>query len=89
MVGFQFIVQFPFYLLAIFCYIYYVFLFFEYILLTDRLLVEAKDRGNHALMETCIVQVQVVDVNDNRPVIPSMEPLVVPESKISISYQKT
>lgn len=58
-------------------------------MLIDRLIVEAKDRGNPALTETCTVQVQVVDVNDNRPVIPAMEPLVVPESKISIRFQKT
>ncbi|MCI4394856.1 hypothetical protein PGIGA_G00173570 [Pangasianodon gigas] len=45
-----------------------------------KLIVEAKDRGNPALTGTCIIQVQVVDVNDNRPVIPAMEPLVVPEN---------
>ncbi|KAK3507009.1 hypothetical protein QTP70_000327 [Hemibagrus guttatus] len=45
-----------------------------------KLIVEAKDRGNPALMETCTVQVQVVDVNDNRPVIRVVEPLVVPEN---------
>ncbi|KAG7314164.1 hypothetical protein KOW79_022660 [Hemibagrus wyckioides] len=45
-----------------------------------KLIVEAKDRGNPALMETCTVQVQVVDVNDNRPVIRVVEPLEVPEN---------
>ncbi|XP_060720172.1 protocadherin-23 isoform X1 [Tachysurus vachellii] len=45
-----------------------------------KLIVEAKDRGNPALTETCTVQVQVVDINDNSPVIQAVEPLLVPEN---------
>lgn len=55
----------------------------------DRLVVEAKDRGHPALSETCIVQVQIVDVNDNRPVISAVEPLAVPESKISENIKRS
>lgn len=73
-------------LLLIKYFLQYRFSFHKSLLLTDRLIVEAKDRGNPALMETCTVQVQVVDVNDNRPVIQVVEPLAVPESKISIRY---
>ena len=50
-----------------------------------RLVVQATDRGSPALSGTAVIRVQVVDVNDNRPAIPPMRPVVVAESK-TISY---
>lgn len=37
--------------------------------------------GSPPLTGTCTVRVQVVDVNDNSPTIPSMEPVTIAESK--------
>ncbi|XP_072526719.1 protocadherin-23 [Salminus brasiliensis] len=45
-----------------------------------RLVLEAKDWGSPPLTGTCTVRVQIVDVNDNSPAIPPMEPLVVSEN---------
>ncbi len=36
--------------------------------------------GSPPLTGTCTVRVQVVDVNDNSPTIPSMEPVAIAES---------
>ncbi len=36
--------------------------------------------GSPPLTGTCTVRVQVVDVNDNSPTIPSMEPVTIAES---------
>lgn len=49
--------------------------FFKY-----RLILQAKDMGSPPLTGTCTVRVQVVDVNDNSPTIPSMEPVTIAES---------
>ncbi|KAL7855856.1 hypothetical protein AOLI_G00194600 [Acnodon oligacanthus] len=45
-----------------------------------KLVLEAKDRGSPPLTGTCTVRVQVVDVNDNSPAIPPVEPLLVTEN---------
>ncbi|XP_076872540.1 protocadherin-23 [Brachyhypopomus gauderio] len=45
-----------------------------------KLTLEARDRGSPPLTGTCTVRVQVMDVNDNSPTIPTMAPLVVPEN---------
>ncbi|XP_022522918.2 protocadherin-23 [Astyanax mexicanus] len=45
-----------------------------------RLVLEAKDSGSPPLTGSCTVRVQVVDVNDNSPAIPAVEPLVVAEN---------
>ncbi|KAJ8001296.1 hypothetical protein DPEC_G00192850, partial [Dallia pectoralis] len=45
-----------------------------------KLVLQASDRGSPPLSSTTTVQVQVVDVNDNSPVIPLMEPVVVAEN---------
>lgn len=44
-------------------------------------MLQASDRGIPALTGTSIVRVQVVDVNDNSPAIPPMQPVVMAESK--------
>lgn len=49
--------------------------FFKY-----RLILQAKDMGSPPLTGTCTVRVQVVDVNDNSPTIPFMEPVTIAES---------
>lgn len=46
-----------------------------------RLVLQAADRGNPPLISTATIRVQVVDVNDNSPAIPPMEPVVIAESK--------
>lgn len=46
-----------------------------------RLLLQAVDRGTPPLSSTATIRVQVVDVNDNSPAIPPMEPVVIAESK--------
>ncbi|XP_069545867.1 protocadherin-23 [Brachyistius frenatus] len=45
-----------------------------------KLLLQATDRGNPPLSSTTTVRVQVVDVNDNSPAIPPMEPVVIAEN---------
>lgn len=46
-----------------------------------RLILQAIDMGSPPLTGTCTVRVQVVDVNDNSPTIPSMEQVTIAESK--------
>lgn len=46
----------------------------------NRLVVQAVDRGNPPLSTTTVIRVQVVDVNDNSPTIPPMEPVLISES---------
>lgn len=46
-----------------------------------RLLLQAVDRGTPPLSSTATIRVQVVDMNDNSPAIPPMEPVVIAESK--------
>lgn len=46
-----------------------------------RLVLQAADRGNPPLSSTATVRVQVVDVNDNSPAIPPMDPVLITESK--------
>uniref|UniRef100_A0A3Q1HYB0 Protocadherin-16 n=1 Tax=Anabas testudineus TaxID=64144 RepID=A0A3Q1HYB0_ANATE len=45
-----------------------------------KLVLQAADRGNPPLSSTATVRVQVVDVNDNSPAIPSMEPVFIAET---------
>ncbi|XP_010897511.2 protocadherin-23 [Esox lucius] len=45
-----------------------------------KLVLQASDRGSPPLSSTATVRVQVVDVNDNSPAIPPMEPVVVAEN---------
>lgn len=42
---------------------------------------QAVDRGNPPLSSSATIRVQVVDVNDNSPAIPPMEPVLISESK--------
>jgi hypothetical protein len=46
-----------------------------------RLVLQASDRGSPPLSSITTVRVQVVDINDNSPAIPPMEPVVMAESK--------
>ncbi|XP_059190480.1 protocadherin-23 [Centropristis striata] len=45
-----------------------------------KLVLQAADRGNPPLTSTATIRVQVVDVNDNSPAIPPMEPVVIAEN---------
>ncbi|XP_016148051.1 protocadherin-23 [Sinocyclocheilus grahami] len=45
-----------------------------------KLILQAEDMGSPPLTGTCTVRVQVVDVNDNSPTIPSMEPVTIAEN---------
>ncbi|XP_023149534.2 protocadherin-23 [Amphiprion ocellaris] len=45
-----------------------------------KLVLQAADRGKPSLSSTATVRVQVVDVNDNSPAIPPMEPVVIAEN---------
>uniref|UniRef100_A0A8C3A6Y3 Protocadherin-16 n=1 Tax=Cyclopterus lumpus TaxID=8103 RepID=A0A8C3A6Y3_CYCLU len=45
-----------------------------------KLVLQAADRGNPPLSSTATFRVQVVDVNDNSPAIPPMEPVVIAEN---------
>ncbi|XP_068177196.1 protocadherin-23 [Antennarius striatus] len=47
---------------------------------TYKLILQAVDRGNPPLSSTAAVRVLVVDVNDNGPTIPPMEPVVIAEN---------
>lgn len=46
-----------------------------------RLVLQAADRGSPRLTGTTTVQIQVVDVNDNTPVITPIEPITIAESE--------
>lgn len=46
-----------------------------------RLVVQAADKGNPRLSATSIVRIQVLDVNDNAPVVQPPGEVEVPESK--------
>ncbi|KAM8879835.1 protocadherin-23 [Spinachia spinachia] len=45
-----------------------------------KLVLQATDRGNPPLSSTTTLRVQVVDVNDNSPAVPPMEPVVIAEN---------
>ncbi|XP_045904089.1 protocadherin-23 isoform X2 [Micropterus dolomieu] len=45
-----------------------------------KLVLQAADRGNPPLSSIATIRVQVVDVNDNSPAIPPMEPVVIAEN---------
>uniref|UniRef100_A0A3P8RIE3 Protocadherin-16 n=1 Tax=Astatotilapia calliptera TaxID=8154 RepID=A0A3P8RIE3_ASTCA len=45
-----------------------------------KLVLQAADRGNPPLSSTATVRVQVVDVNDNSPAIPPMDPVLITEN---------
>lgn len=51
------------------------------LLFYHRLVLKAADKGKPSLSSTAIIRVQVVDINDNSPVIPPMEPVFIAESK--------
>ncbi|KAM9857018.1 protocadherin-23 [Aulostomus maculatus] len=45
-----------------------------------KLVLQAADRGNPPLISTTTIRVLVVDVNDNSPAIPPMEPVLIAEN---------
>ncbi|KAM3623277.1 uncharacterized protein V6R79_009482 [Siganus canaliculatus] len=45
-----------------------------------KLVLQAVDRGNPPLSSSATIRVQVVDVNDNSPTIPPMEPVLIAEN---------
>lgn len=45
-----------------------------------KLVLQAADKGNPPLSSTATVRVQVVDVNDNSPAIPPMQPVLIAEN---------
>ncbi|KAM9792483.1 protocadherin-23 [Neosynchiropus ocellatus] len=45
-----------------------------------RLVLQATDRGSPSLSSTATVTIQVVDVNDNSPAIPPLEPVFIAEN---------
>ncbi|KAK7878164.1 hypothetical protein WMY93_031210 [Mugilogobius chulae] len=45
-----------------------------------KLVLQAADKGSPPFSSTATVRVQVVDVNDNSPTIPPMEPVLIPEN---------
>ncbi|XP_033920339.1 protocadherin-23 [Melopsittacus undulatus] len=47
-----------------------------------RLVVQAADKGNPRLSATTIVQIQVLDVNDNAPVVQALSEVEVPEDAL-------
>ncbi|XP_077381246.1 protocadherin-23 [Festucalex cinctus] len=53
-----------------------------------KLVVQASDKGNPPLNSTAIIWLQVVDINDNSPAIPLMEPVLVSEN-LSAGYVVT
>lgn len=46
-----------------------------------RLVVQVADKGNPRLSATSVVRIQVVDINDNAPVVQPPGEVKVPESK--------
>lgn len=49
-------------------------------------MLQAADRGSPPLSSIATIRVQVVDVNDNSPAIPPMEPVVIAESEFQQSF---
>ncbi|KAM6428926.1 protocadherin-23 [Rhynochetos jubatus] len=47
-----------------------------------RLVVQAADKGNPRLSATCVVRIQVLDINDNAPVVQPLGEVEVPENAL-------